>query len=73
MKQFCVNLSFHIFFHLSTGQFIPFEDNFNNVKILPDWCGSVGSVSSHKPEGHWFNSQSGHMPGFQARSLVGGV
>ena len=39
----------------------------------PDWCGSVGWASSLKPKGHQFNSQSGHMSGLQARSLVGGV
>ena len=26
-----------------------------------------------EPKGRWFNSQSGHMPGLQARSPVGGV
>ena len=41
----------------------------------PDWWGpgSIGWVSSHKPKGHWFDFHSGHMPGLQARSLVGGV
>ena len=32
-----------------------------------------GWVSSHKAEDHWFDSQSGHMPGLQARSLLGGM
>ena len=41
--------------------------------MSPDWCGSVGWSSSHKLKGCWFDSQSGHMPGLQARSLVGGV
>ena len=26
-----------------------------------------------KPKGHWFDSQSGHMPGLQARSPAGGI
>ena len=26
---------------------------------------------ARKPKGHWFNSQSGHMPGLQVRSPVG--
>ena len=39
----------------------------------PDWCGSVNSLLICKPKSHWFNSQSGHMPGFLARSPVGGV
>ena len=36
----------------------------------PDWCGSLGWPSSLKPRGHWFDSQSGHMPGLWARFLV---
>ena len=38
-----------------------------NCKGSPDWCGPC------KPKGHQFHSQSGHMPGLQARSLVGGL
>ena len=34
-------------------------------------CGSVAWASSCKAKGHWFNSQSGHMSGLQAESLVG--
>ena len=41
--------------------------------ICPGWCGSVDWALACKPKGHWFNSQSGHMPGLQARSPVGGV
>ena len=37
------------------------------------WCGSVGWALACKPKGHWFDSQSGHMPGLQARSPVGGT
>ena len=37
----------------------------------PDWCGSVGWASSHRPKGQWFDSRSGHMPGLWARSPVG--
>ena len=33
----------------------------------PDQHGSVGWVLSHKPKGHWFNSQSGHTPGLRTR------
>ena len=46
------------------------------LKVLflgPGWCGSVDWVLACKPKGHWFDSQSGHMPGLQARSLVGGA
>ena len=37
----------------------------------PGWCGSVGWVSSCKPKGHGFVSQSGHMPGLLVQSLTG--
>ena len=39
----------------------------------PGWCGSVDWVLARDPKGLQFNSQSGHMPGLQARSPVGGV
>ena len=29
----------------------------------PNWCGLVGWVLSCKVKGHWFDSQSGHVPG----------
>ena len=39
----------------------------------PGWCGSVDWVLTCEPRGHWFDSQSGHMPWLQARSPVGGM
>ena len=39
----------------------------------PDPCGSIGWMSSHKAKGHLFDSQSGHMPGSQVQSVVGGM
>ena len=39
----------------------------------PDWCGSVGWVSSCRAKGRQFNSRSGHVPELWARSLVGGA
>ena len=39
----------------------------------PGWCGSVDWVPACEPKGHWFDSQSGHMPGLWARSPVGGA
>ena len=39
----------------------------------PGWCGSVDWVSFCKPKGHWFDSQSRHMPGWLARSPVRGM
>ena len=39
----------------------------------PNWCDSVGWVSSHGPKGHRFNSSWGHMPRLLARSPVGGM
>ena len=46
-----------------------------NLKSAPclGWCGSVDWVLACEPKGHWFDSQSGHMPGLRARSLVGGT
>ena len=37
----------------------------------PGWRGSVDWVLACKPRGRWFNSQSEHMPGMQARPPVG--
>ena len=42
-------------------------------KLGPDWCGSVDWVPACKPKKHQFNSQSGHMLGFRAKSPVGGM
>ncbi|KAF6131152.1 hypothetical protein HJG60_008033 [Phyllostomus discolor] len=39
----------------------------------PDWYGSVGWLSSCKPKCHQFTSQLWHIPGWQARSPVGGT
>ena len=30
--------------------------------MCSDCCGSVGWALSHKPKGHWFDSQSGYLP-----------
>ena len=46
----------------------------NNVLLfMPGWCDSVDWVLTCEPKGHWFDSQSGHMPGLWARSPVGGT
>ena len=37
------------------------------------WCGSVDWAPAWEPKSPWFDSQSGHMPGFQAMSPVGGM
>ena len=39
----------------------------------PGWRGSVDWVLAYDSKGHWFDSQSGHMPGLQARFPVGDV
>ena len=39
----------------------------------PDECGSVGRALFCKVEGHGLGHRSGHRPGLQGRSLVGGV
>ena len=41
------------------------------TNISPGWCGSEDRVPACQPKGRRFNSQSGHMPGLQARSPVG--
>ena len=37
------------------------------------WCGSVDWTWAWEAKGHWFDSQSGNVPGLQARSPVGGA
>ena len=44
-----------------------------NIENRPGWCGSMDSVLAPEPKGCWFDSQSGHMPGLQARTPVGGA
>ena len=39
----------------------------------PGWCGSVDCALVCELQGRWFDSQSGHMPGFRARCPVGGM
>ena len=41
--------------------------------MSPGWCGSVDWESDCEVKGHWFDAQSGHMPGLWARSPVMGV
>ena len=43
---------------------------FINLQGCPGWCSSVDWAWACEPKGCWFNSQSGHMPGLQARSPV---
>ena len=43
------------------------------AKFSPDWCGSVDWVPAYQPQGYWFDSQSGHMPGLQVGSPSGGM
>ena len=50
-----------------------FRDFFFFNFLSPGWCGSVDWVQACEPKGRWFDSQSGHMPGLQARSPVGGT
>ena len=41
--------------------------------FCPAWYGSVDWAMACKPKGRWFDSQSGHVPGLQARSPAVGV
>ena len=45
----------------------------NNFHCCPGWRSSVDRVLACEHRGHWFDSQSGHMPGLRARSPVGGM
>ena len=46
----------------------PSMDNWIKKKwYSPGWCGSVDWAPDCKAKGCWFNSQSGHMPGWQTR------
>ena len=35
--------------------------------ISSGWCGSVDWIPACEPKGHWFDSQSGYMPGLQTK------
>ena len=41
-------------------------ENFHKYYLSPDWCRSVGWVSSCRAKGCRLDSQSGHMPGLLA-------
>ena len=43
------------------------------IFFCPGWCSSVDWARTCEPKGRWSNSQSRHMPGFQARSSVRGT
>ena len=47
------------------------DTNYKN-NAGPGLCGSVDWVQACEPKRHWSDSQSGHMPGLQARSPVEG-
>ena len=49
--------------HTSQGSNVLFFVFLNSIFCSPGWCGSVDCMLSCKPKGHWFDSQSGHMPG----------
>ena len=69
-KYFCLKLQWIIKRSMEENNF------FSYLKIglmSPGWCGSVDWASACGPKGPWLDSQSGHMPGLQARSLVGGM
>ena len=59
----------HCFQAFVLGKFIPI----NMFMLHPGYCGSVDRMPACEARGCWFDSQSGHMPGLQARSPVGGL
>ena len=70
-EVWCRNLILHL------PLLFPFNKSLPNLKKTqqnsPGWCGSADGVLACKPKGHWFNPQSGHMPGLRARSPVEGA
>ena len=46
--------------------------SFLNWPLSPCWCVSVDWVLACEPEGRWFDSQSGHMPGCGPGPQLGG-
>ena len=50
------------------------EERLKRSEGIAKWgCGSVGWSIILQTKSHWFDSQSGHMPGLWARSPVGGM
>ena len=60
-----------IFFCLSMSTLLNIYPS--QIERGPGWCGSVDWVSTCESKGRWFDSQSGHMLGLQARAPVGGT
>ena len=52
---------------------VEFENTWRPSKLLPGWCGSVDWVPAYESKGCQFDSQSGHVPGFGARSPIGSM
>ena len=64
---FCVTQNIIVAWDLA---FYFIKSTVENKKEAPYWCDLVGCVPACEPKGHWFNTQSGHMPGLWARSFV---
>ena len=71
-QQINVSLSHWCFLFFPS---LPFSLKIKSFKrnMSPGWCGSVDWTLDWEAKGRWFNSQSGHMPGLQARSPVRGA
>ena len=59
-------------FHPPSSSWLFQTLNFKNWNS-PGWCGSMAWAPTCHLRGYLFDSQSGHMPGLQARSPAGGV
>ena len=58
---------------ISLTQINSYKNSKKKKKKSLGWCGSVDWTWACKPKGCWCDSQSGHMPGLQARSPVEGA
>ena len=68
---FLSDIGDYVFYHFI---FINYFARYLKLNIFrPGWCSSVDGVRACEPKGRWFDSPSGHTPGLQARSPVGGA
>ena len=75
-RQICGKKKGRICFHQKPYLSVAFPHSHSGSKnspSCPGWCGSVDWTPAWEPKGCWFDSQSGHMSGLQARYPVQGT